>query len=79
MSFSAKTASKRQNSAENGMSDSVFQEAYTRVRARHTDQAWFALTPREIADSIYQEIRLIDRERLECAETDSASMPIAAE
>jgi hypothetical protein len=28
----------------------------------HTDQAWFALSPREITDAIYREIRAIDRE-----------------
>ena len=47
------------------MSDQIFQDAYARVRARHDDQAWFALSPREITDSIYQEIRVIDRERFE--------------
>lgn len=45
------------------MSDHIFHDAYARVRARYEDQAWFALSPREIADSIYREIRAIDSER----------------
>ena len=52
------------------MSDHIFQDAYARVRGRHDDQSWFALSPREITDSIYREIRLIDRERLPAAEAD---------
>ena len=46
------------------MSDQIFQDAYTRVRARHDDQSWFALSPREITTSIYLEMRTLDRERL---------------
>jgi hypothetical protein len=61
------------------MSDQIFQDAYARVRARHTDQAWFALSPREITDSIYREIRLIDDERLMLARAEVAPMAIAAE
>ena len=57
------------------MSDQVFQNAYARVRGRHDDQAWFALSPREITDSIYREIRDIDSERMRLA----APMAIAAE
>jgi hypothetical protein len=61
------------------MSDHIFQDAYTRVRGRHDDQAWFALSPREITDSIYREIRLIDRERLIGADADFVPMAVAAE
>lgn len=61
------------------MSDHIFQDAYARVRGRHDDQSWFALSPREITDSIYQEIRAIDRERLQPAELDFAPVAIAAE
>jgi hypothetical protein len=61
------------------MSDHIFQDAYTRVRGRHDDQAWFALSPREITDSIYREIRLIDRERRIGAEADFVPMAVAAE
>jgi hypothetical protein len=64
---------------ESCMSDHIFQDAYARVRGRHEDQAWFALSPREITDSIYREIRLIDSERLQYAEADFISMPLAAE
>ena len=46
------------------MSDQIFQNAYARVRGRHSDQDWFALSPREITDAIYREIRIIDSERL---------------
>ncbi len=61
------------------MSDHIFQDAYARVRGRHDDQSWFAMSPREITDSIYREIRTIDRERLAQLESDFAPMAIAAE
>jgi len=61
------------------MSDHVFQDAYARVRGRHDDQAWFALSPREITDSIYREIRIMDRERLMRAEPQFMPMAEAAE
>jgi hypothetical protein len=61
------------------MSDHIFQDAYARVRGRHDDQSWFALSPREITDSIYREIRIIDRERLLRAEADLVPMAVAAE
>lgn len=61
------------------MSDQVFQNAYARVRGRHSDQAWFALSPREITDSIYREIRIIDSERLQMTDADVPQMAIAAE
>jgi hypothetical protein len=61
------------------MSDHIFQDAYARVRGRHDDRAWFALSPREITDSIYQEIRAIDLERLAQASAELTDMAIAAE
>jgi hypothetical protein len=61
------------------MSDHIFQDAYARVRGRHDDQSWFALSPREITDSIYREIRVIDRERVTRAESDLVPMAVAAE
>ena len=63
------------------MSDQIFQVAYARVRGRHSDHAWFAMSPREIADFIYREIRVIDRERLLGAEIaiDPITIPVAAE
>jgi hypothetical protein len=61
------------------VTDQVFQNAYARVRGRHSDQAWFALSPREITDSIYREIRVIDSERLRLAEAGVAAIAIAAE
>jgi hypothetical protein len=61
------------------MSDHTFQDAYARVRGRHDDQTWFALSPREITDSIYREIRALDRERLLLVQTDFIPMAIAAE
>lgn len=45
------------------MSDQIFQKAYARVRARHTEETWLALSPRQITDAIYREIRQIDAER----------------
>lgn len=61
------------------MNDEVFQNAYARVRGRHNDQTWFALSPREITDSIYQEIRIIDGERLRAVELGMTTMAMAAE
>ena len=61
------------------MSDQVFQNAYARVRGRHDDQSWFALSPREITDSIYREIRNIDTERMQLAESVATPLAIAAE
>lgn len=61
------------------MNDAAFQDAYTRVRGRHDDQAWFALSPRQITDSIYREIRTLDRERLMAVEAGFAQMAVAAE
>ena len=79
MSFSAKTALEGRNEAEGFMSDQIFQDAYARVRGRHDDQTWFGLSPRQITDSIYHEIRNIDRERLMCADADFAPIAVAAE
>jgi hypothetical protein len=61
------------------MSDQTFQSAYARVRGRHDDQSWFALSPREITDSLYREIRLLDRERLMIAESQFTEIRLAAE
>jgi hypothetical protein len=61
------------------MSDQVFQDAYARVRGRHTDQAWFSLSPREITDAIYREIRLLDAERLKQAGAGATPSALAAE
>ncbi|HEY4042742.1 MAG TPA: hypothetical protein VGM32_12975 [Rhodopila sp.] len=61
------------------MSDQIFQDAYARVRGRHADQAWFALSPREITDAIYREIRIIDNERLTRAEREIIPIAVAAE
>lgn len=61
------------------MSDHTFQDAYVRVRGRHDDQSWFALSPRQITDSIYQEIRAIDRERMTQATNINPAMALAAE
>ena len=42
------------------MPDRVFQDAYARVRGRFDDSTWFSLSPREITEAIYREIRAID-------------------
>ena len=44
------------------MSDQIFQQAYDRVRHRHSEDAWLALSPRQITEAIYQEMRQIDAE-----------------
>jgi hypothetical protein len=42
------------------MTDPVFQEAYAAVRGAYSREAWSALTPRQITEAIYREIRRID-------------------
>ncbi len=61
------------------MSDHIFQDAYARVRGSHDDHAWLALSPREITDSIYREIRALDRERALGERAEPGSMAAAAE
>lgn len=53
------------------MSDHIFQVAYTRLRARHTEETWLAMTPSQITDAIYREIRAIDAERAAAQATDT--------
>jgi hypothetical protein len=42
------------------MSDQVFQIAYRAVRKSYSNEAWGTLTPRQITEEIYREIRRID-------------------
>jgi len=44
------------------MSDHIFQQAYDRVRHRLSEDAWLALSPRQVTEAIYQEMRRIDAE-----------------
>ena len=44
------------------VTDPVFQQAFEAVRKSYSDEAWNALTPRQITDAIYREIRRIDAE-----------------
>lgn len=37
-----------------------FQEAYRRARGRYTQEQWLALTPQQITDAIYREMRAMD-------------------
>lgn len=46
------------------MTDPVFQQAYETVRRAYSEEAWNALTPRQITDALYREIRRLDVERL---------------
>jgi hypothetical protein len=39
-----------------------FQEAYRRARDRYTREHWLALTPQQITESIYREMRQMDAE-----------------
>ena len=62
------------------MSDDVFQHAYARVRSRQPDEAWFAMSQREITAAIYAEIRAIDHSRYMSSKGDQvATMAMAAE
>jgi hypothetical protein len=60
------------------MSDGSFQDAYARVRGRYSEQAWISLTPRQITDAIYREIRLIDAERLHDTTPPARTYQVAA-
>jgi hypothetical protein len=42
------------------MSDPVFQQAFETVRKSWSNEAWSNLTPRQITELIYREIRRID-------------------
>jgi hypothetical protein len=42
------------------MTDPVFQQAYDSIRRSHSDEAWYGLTPRQITEAIYREMRRID-------------------
>ena len=44
------------------MTDPVFQMAYEEVRRTYSPDAWVSLTPRQITEAIYREIRRIDAE-----------------
>lgn len=61
------------------MSDQIFQVAYARVRGRHTDQEWFRLTPRQITEAIYSEIRVVDQEHVAAMQDAYGPIAIAAE
>ena len=61
------------------MSDRIFEEAYARLRGRHSEKEWFSLTPRDITKAIYSEIRAIDHERLKAASDLVPAIPLAAE
>jgi hypothetical protein len=62
------------------LNDQIFQQAYARVRGRHTDQSWLMLTPREITSLIYQEMREIDLQRSLPANSDpTPHITLAAE
>ena len=53
------------------VTDPVFQQAFETVRKSYSDEAWNALTPRQISDAIYREIRRIDAERAAQATTSA--------
>ena len=60
------------------MTDPVFQQAYEAVRGAYSRDAWGALTPRQITDEIYREIRRIDSGLWDAA-TDLPPEPTAAQ
>ena len=61
------------------MSDQVFEDAYTRVRGCYSDEAWFGLSPREVTNLIYREMRRIDLARSEAEARPPVPVPVAAE
>jgi len=56
------------------MADPVFLQAYETVRRSYSDQAWNALTPRQITDALYQEIRRIDAQIAASGGRDGAAL-----
>lgn len=52
---------------EVSMTDSVFQQAYKAVRLSYSEEAWGALSPRQITEAIYGEIRRLDASRAAAA------------
>ena len=61
------------------MRDRVFQDAYDRVRARFSDEAWLAMQPGEITRAIYDEMRSLDSERTPPDPPASPGRPRAGE
>jgi CheY-like chemotaxis protein len=45
------------------MDDPAFKNAFANIRLKHGPQGWFKLSPRQIADEIYREIRAFDAEK----------------
>ena len=49
------------------MTDPIFQQAYEAVRMTFSGDSWNALSPRQITEAIYQEIRRIDAARADAS------------
>jgi hypothetical protein len=45
------------------MSDRTFQEAYARARGSYNNIDWQTLSPHQLTEAIYRELRAIDAER----------------
>ena len=58
------------------MTDPVFQQAYDTVRTSFTASVWATLTPRQITEAIYVEIRRIDAGLVKSGDAAS-SQPVA--
>jgi hypothetical protein len=45
------------------MTDRTFQEAYDRAQSSYNNNDWQALSPHQVTEAIYRELRAIDAER----------------
>jgi hypothetical protein len=45
------------------MSDRTFREAYARAQSSYNNNDWQALSPHQVTEAIYRELRAIDAER----------------
>jgi hypothetical protein len=45
------------------MSDRTFREAYARARSSYNNNDWQALSPHQVTEAIYRELRAIDAEK----------------
>ena len=45
------------------MSDQTFREAYARAQSSYNNNDWQALSPHQVTEAIYRELRAIDAER----------------
>lgn len=60
--------------------DPTFMQAFTTVRKHHSDEEWLLMSPQQITREIYDEVRRLDRMRLEMTHVmpEAAMEPVVA-